>query len=147
MNRKRPTAGDRELVATRAKGRCEYCQSPAKFATQSFAIEHILPTSRGGKTVMDNLALACPGCNGHKYDKTEAPDPVDGGLVTLFNPRQQQWLDHFKWSEDFSHVVGLTPTGRATVSVLNMNRPGIVNIRLALFAIGSHPPPGNRESP
>lgn len=96
---------------------------------------------------MDNLALACPGCNGHKYNKTEAPDPADGELVPLFNPRKQEWQDHFKWNEDFSHVVGLTPTGRATVSALNMNRPGVVNMRLALFVIGSHPPPRDPDDP
>ncbi len=144
MPRKRVTAGDRRIIAERAGELCEYCQSPVKFATQSFAIEHISPVSRGGETVLDNLALACPGCNGHKYNKTEAPDPVDGGLAALFNPRQQRWQDHFKWSDDFTHIVGLTPTGRATVSALNMNRPGVVNIRGALFALGSHPPaPGD----
>jgi len=111
-----------------------------KFATQTFAIEHIQPVSRGGESVIDNLALACPGCNGHKYNKVEGPDPVDGRLVALFNPRAQEWRDHFKWNDDFTHIVGSTPTGRATVDALNLNRPGVVNIRGALFAIGAHPP-------
>ncbi len=35
------------------------CLSLESFATQSFAIEHIKPVSRGGRTVADNLAARC----------------------------------------------------------------------------------------
>ena len=140
MPRPRVSRQDRRVVAERAKGRCEYCQSPEGFSTQAFAVEHFIPLSRGGLSVLENLAYACLGCNGHKYNKIEAPDPADGKLTGLYNPRTQEWRDHFKWSDDFSHIVGLTPTGRATVSALQMNRPGVVNIRRALFAIGVHPP-------
>jgi len=112
------------------------------FATQSFSVEHILPVSRGGETSLENLALACPGCNGHKYTKVEAPDPADGVLVSLYHPRIQKWQDHFRWNEDFTLIVGITPTGRATVNALQMNRPGVVNMRQVLFASGLHPPAG-----
>ncbi len=95
--------------------------------------------SRGGDTVIENLAFACPGCNGHKYNKIQAPDPADGRLVTLYNPRMHRWRDHFKWNADCTRIVALTPTGRATVSALHLNRPGVVNMRRALFAIGRHP--------
>ena len=132
----------RELVAERAHRRCEYCQSPESFATQSFAVEHIRPKSRGGETNPENLAFACPGCNAHEYNKIEAPDPVDGKMAALFNPRLQRWRDHFKWSEDYTEIVGHTPTGRATVRSLQMNRAGLLNIRRALFAMGKHPPAG-----
>lgn len=145
MARKYVAARDREFIAERARDRCEYCQSPAEFATQTFSIEHIIPVSCGGETELDNLALACPGCNGHKYNKTQAPDSVDGKLVLLYNPRKQKWQDHFKWNDDFTHVIGLTPTGRATISTLRMNRLGVVNIRSALFAIGAHPPAGEER--
>lgn len=140
MPRRPVTAQERSRIAERARGCCEYCRSRVDFATQSFSVEHIIPVSRGGETTLDNLALACPGCNGHKYTKTEAPDPVDGTVVPLYNPRQQRWQDHFRWHEDFTCIVGLTPTGRATVSALQMNRPGVMNMRRALFALGLHPP-------
>lgn len=136
----RPPARLRQLVAERARGLCEYCLSPAKFATQSFVIEHIVPASRGGETVSGNLAFACPGCNGHKYNKIEAPDPVDGEVARIFNPRNQQWRDHFRWNDDYTLVIGVTKTGRATVNALQMNRPGVANLRDALFSIGAHPP-------
>ncbi len=140
MARKRPTAQEQAAIFRRAQGRCEYCRSRADFATQSFSVEHIIPISHGGKTTLDNLALACPGCNGHKYSKTQAPDPIDGAIVPLFNPRQQKWRKHFRWNEDFTRIIGLTPTGRATVEALRLNRPGVVNMRRALFTVGLHPP-------
>jgi hypothetical protein len=129
------------VIFRRAHGCCEYCRSRADFATQSFSIEHIIPISQGGKTTLDNWALACPGCNGHKYARIQAPDPIDGAFVPLFHPRQQQqWHKHFRWNEDFTHIIGLTPTGRATVEALRLNRPGVVNMRHALFTVGLHPP-------
>ena len=135
----RVPASLRQLVAERAHRRCEYCLSPESHATQSFTIEHIRPRSRGGATVASNLAFACPGCNAHKYNKIESPDPVDGAITALFNPRLQQWRDHFKWNEDYTEILGLTPTGRATVRALRMNRSGLINIRGALFVVGKHP--------
>jgi hypothetical protein len=37
-------------------------------------------------------------------------------------------------------MAGLTATGRATVAALQLNRPGVVNLREALYRIGQHPP-------
>jgi 5-methylcytosine-specific restriction endonuclease McrA len=130
----------KRTIAERADGRCEYCCSVAEYATESFAIEHIIPLSRGGTSTIDNLAFTCFGCNGHKYNKVTAPDPIDGQLVLLFHPRREQWQDHFSWSTDFTRVIGLTPTGRATVEALRLNRLGVVNLRRLLILIGRHPP-------
>lgn len=58
----------------RALARCEYCRCPAQFATQSFTIEHIEPRDTGGETVLENLAWACFGCNGHKHTATHGID-------------------------------------------------------------------------
>jgi hypothetical protein len=131
----------RRLVAERARGCCEYCRSQAAYATQPFSIEHILSRARGGPTALDNLALACQGCNNHKYDKMEAPDPVGGAPVPLYHPRRQRWEEHFAWSDDFTLIVGRTPTGRATVEALALNRSGVVNLRRLLLQHGQHPPP------
>jgi hypothetical protein len=58
----------------------------------------------------------------------------------LFHPRQHRWRDHFAWNNDATVVVGLSPTGRATVSLLQLNRSGLVNLRRLLVAAGEHPP-------
>ncbi len=131
----------RQQVSVRAGGCCEYCRSQARYATQAFSAEHILLRVQGGATRLDNLALACQGCNNHKYDKVEAPDPVSGQMVPLYHPRRDAWDTHFVWSDDFTLIIGITPTGRATVDALHLNRDGVVNLRRLPYAIGQHPPP------
>jgi hypothetical protein len=59
----------------------------------------------------------------------EAQDPVSGTGVPLYHPRHHRWDEHFAWSDDFLLMIGLTPTGRATVDVLLLNRDGVVNLR------------------
>jgi len=136
----------REIVRP-ARQRCEYCLCPLAFATEPFAVEHILPTVRGGITAQENLALSCSGCNGHKYDKIEALDPESQSLVSLYNPRQHRWRDHFTWDEEYTHLIGLSPTGRATIAALHLNRAGVVNLRWALFLLGLHPPENTEGEP
>jgi 5-methylcytosine-specific restriction endonuclease McrA len=86
----------RRLVADRAGKSCEYCKSQENYAPQPFSVEHIYPQSLGGKSLLDNLALSCQGCNNAKYTKTEARDPVTGQLVPLFHPRHDRWSDRLK---------------------------------------------------
>ncbi len=137
----------RQRVAERAHGCCEYCWSQVRYATQTFSVEHILARARGGMTVLDNLALACQGCNNHKYDKTEAVDPASGQQVPRYHPRRDQWDEHFAWSDDFTLIIGLTPPGRATVATLLLNREGVVNLRHVLYERGEHPPPRATATP
>jgi 5-methylcytosine-specific restriction endonuclease McrA len=137
----------RSLIASRARGVCEYCRCQVHFASEeAFSVEHILPRSLGGEDDLENLALACQACNNHKYTRTQAWDPETGKLVPLYHPRQQSWSDHFAWSSDFLRVVGRTATGRATVEALHLNREGLLNLRRILHKEGEHPPPEPEES-
>lgn len=141
MSDQRVGAALRRVVQARARDLCEYCMSPAQFATQSFTVEHIEPRDSGGETALDNLAWACFGCNGHKHTATHGIDAETGTRVPLFHPRQHRWSDHLAWSEDFSRIEGKTPIGRVTIEVLHLNRTGVVNLRRVLVAGGLHPPP------
>lgn len=67
-------------------------------------------------------------------------DPVSGGEVSLYNPREDEWEQHFIWSEDGLRIVGITAPGRATVVALDLNRERAINIRSADRAVGRHPP-------
>jgi hypothetical protein len=134
------TAHDRKMVAERAGYCCEYCRSQLKFSADSFSVEHVVPRSRGGSDDLSNLALSCQRCNNAKFVSTEAVDPLTGAAVILFNPRQHDWPEHFAWSNDFVLILGLTPSGRATVDKLQLNRPGVVNLRRILCDAGEHPP-------
>lgn len=141
MTRRRVTSRQKRIVRERAGGLCEYCRSQISFSTHDFSVEHIVPLHRGGESTLDNLALACQGCNNCKYTKTTAPDPVTDKLTPLFHPRRDKWTDHFVWSDDSTRIVGRTPTGRATVEALQLNRESLLNFRNILYAAGKHPPP------
>lgn len=129
----------RGQVRETAKGRCAYCRTPEALTVTTFEIDHIVPASRGGATVLENLCLSCPACNRHKSARQSAPDPKTGQTVPLFHPRQQDWATHFAWSDDATRIIGLTPTGRATVEALQMNRPRMVRLRRLWLQMGKHP--------
>jgi hypothetical protein len=130
----------RQLVAERAKFRCEYCQLQQELCPESFEVDHIIPRALGGPTEPDNLCYACPVCNNAKRAQITAQDPRTGRRVQLFNPRRQRWNRHFRWSDDGGHALGNTIVGRATVEALVMNHSRIVHIRLLWAAMGLHPP-------
>jgi len=129
----------RRLVANRGQQCCEYCRTQAQYSADSFTVDHIIPHSLGGSTTANNLALCRHGCNQHKSKRMVAADPVTAILVRLFHPREQRWETHFAWNDDFTHILALTPTGRAIIAALQLNRPGLVNLRRVLYAIGEHP--------
>jgi hypothetical protein len=129
----------RQEVIERAHGRCEYCLT-AQAIVVEMEIDHVVPESAGGPTVTDNLCLTCVGCNGFKLAFQTGPDPETGEHTALFNPRVDQWEDHFAWNEDGTRVLGLTPVGRATVARLQMNRQRMVEARRLWVQAGWHPP-------
>ncbi|MCC7208067.1 MAG: HNH endonuclease [Anaerolineae bacterium] len=129
----------RRQVISRAHGRCEYCQTQQAIVI-AMEIDHILPESAGGETSLANLCLACIGCNGFKLNHQTGLDSETGQEAPLFNPRTQQWREHFAWSPDGASVVGLTATGRATVERLRMNRETVVAARRLWVEAGWHPP-------
>lgn len=126
------------VVQSRAGERCEYCRMHQSLQGATFHLEHVIPRSRGGTSDLDNLAWACPGCNLHKADRVEGADPDTSRAVPLFNPRRDQWADHFRW-RDFQ-IVGLTSTGRATAAAFNLNHARRLFIRQVETAFGLFPP-------
>jgi hypothetical protein len=140
MPAKRVTNQQRLRVRERARGYCEYCRCPDYISHDPYSVDHIIPIVREGTSRLSNLAYACLGCNGEKRAQVMIVDPLTLKSVKLFNPRRQQWADHFGWNEDFTLAIGLTPTGRATVEALALNRPGIINLRRLLRRARKHPP-------
>jgi hypothetical protein len=130
----------REAVFAAANGCCEYCLSQAQFSPSSFSVEHIVPRANAGDNDISNLAMSCMGCNGHKHASQDEVDPLTGERAPLFHPRRDKWSDHFRWSDDCAYIIGVSPTGRATVARLHLNRPGVVNLRVSLRRLGLHPP-------
>ncbi len=129
----------RKETARRANGRCEYCCLSQKGQEAAFHVDHVHPSSEGGETESENLALACVSCSLRKGARLRASDPRTGRNVVLFHPRLQTWAQHFMWKGD--RVGGKTSTGRATVELLKMNRLLAVVIRREERVHGRHPPP------
>jgi hypothetical protein len=127
-------------VRARAGDVCEYCRLPQFTQEATFHVDHIRPREAGGKTRLDNLALACVTCSLRKAARVRARDYPFRRFVRLFHPRRNLWIDHFRWTARW-RVIGTTAVGRATVVALAMNRPRIVAIRRMLAALGLFPPP------
>jgi hypothetical protein len=47
-----------QLVAERARFRCEYCRAPEAIFNLNFEVEHLLPRTEGGEDDELNWALA-----------------------------------------------------------------------------------------
>ncbi len=130
----------REKISKQARFRCGYCLTSEWIVGTPMEIDHIIPVSLGGPTEEANLWLACSLCNDHKGDRIAALDPETDEIVRLFNPRIEDWQEHFAWSSDGERVIGRTPKGRATILALNLNRASLVRARRAWVIVGWHPP-------
>lgn len=129
----------RRQVIERAAALCEYCRTPQRLSPITFEIDHVLPRSLAGATELNNLCLACSTCNGAKHVRTRARDPTSRRTVDRFNPRRHRWERHFEWSNDWSHIVGKTAIGRATVVALDMNNDRIIKLRPLWHKMGVFP--------
>lgn len=82
---KRSAALSRRAVFARDGHRCAYCGSHAD------SIDHVVPRSRGGKNVWENVIAACRPCNLRKRDRT--PEEAGMTLNTMpLAPRELSWI-------------------------------------------------------
>jgi 5-methylcytosine-specific restriction endonuclease McrA len=61
---------NRRAVFARDGGRCQYCAAPAE------SIDHVVPRSRGGEHVWENVVAACRACNTRKRDRMLSETPM-----------------------------------------------------------------------
>ena len=125
------SASLRRFVEERASYRCEYCLLPANVAFFSHEIDHIIAQKHGGITEANNLALTCWRCNRHKGSDLGSFDPKTGEFSFLFNPRAQEWIEHF--TREHLIILGVTPEGRTTVKLLQMNSQDRLTERRRLY--------------
>lgn len=140
MNRAYISAKLKEKVRKSAKFRCGFCLFQEYYSHTTFQIDHIIPIAVGGISIEENLWLVCEPCNQAKSDKVKGFDSITKTTVSLFNPRMQNWNEHFQWTDNCTKIVGKTPTGRVTVVELDLNKERIVRIRQNWVAVGWHPP-------
>jgi 5-methylcytosine-specific restriction endonuclease McrA len=81
----RRTALSRRAVFARDDYRCQYC------GRQADSIDHVMPRSRGGEHIWENVAAACRPCNLAKRDRT--PDEAGMRLLRPCRaPRSTAWV-------------------------------------------------------
>lgn len=135
----------RQAVREKANFLCEYCHSPERLSATRFTVDHVIPKSLGGSDDLSNLALACRRCNERRYNFVAGIDPETQEIVPIFNPRHQQWQEHFVWIKEGVVIQGVTPTGRATCDRLDLNdmrypeNDSIRSTRRFWLQIGVHP--------
>ncbi len=82
---RRRTALSRRAVFARDGYTCQYCGRTAD------SIDHVMPRSRGGAHVWENVTAACRTCNLRKRDRT----PEEAGMrlaTTPRSPRDLAWI-------------------------------------------------------
>lgn len=84
----RHTAMSRRAIFARDNHQCGYCGSPAD------SIDHVMPRSRGGLNVWENVIAACRGCNLRKRDRT----PEEAGMRLSRQPRAPRELSWIVYS-------------------------------------------------
>jgi hypothetical protein len=128
------SAETRRTVLERASGRCEYCHLPQAMALHKHEPDHIVPRQHGGGHGLENLALACIRCNRYKGPNVGSFDPETGKLTRFFNPRLDQWHEHFRLQD--AVILPLTSEARVTVKILRINEPDRVIERRYLLEAG-----------
>ncbi len=78
-SRQNRTTG-RLRILVRDKFRCQYCGK--KGTAFELTLDHIVPKSKGGKMIAENLVAACRPCNNRKADRT----PDEARMPLLANP-------------------------------------------------------------
>ncbi|MBO0721862.1 MAG: HNH endonuclease [Blastocatellia bacterium] len=71
---------NRHRILARDHYRCQYCG--IRGTAFDLTLDHILPRSRGGRTVAENLVASCRQCNSRKGDRT----PEEARMPLLANP-------------------------------------------------------------
>lgn len=66
-NRVKQSPGRREMIFRRCKGECFYCGT--LILEDEFSVDHVMPLSRGGSNLLQNLVAACVRCNNRKGDR------------------------------------------------------------------------------
>lgn len=63
-------SGDVLIRLAKQKEHCHYCGCKLElFGPDKFQVDHFIPLSKGGENSMNNIVIACPGCNREKASR------------------------------------------------------------------------------
>src|SRR5437660_1715735 len=127
----------RRLVVERAARVCEYCLLAEAHHPRSFQVNHVIGEKHGGAAVPENLALTCPECKTAKNTCLGTYDPLTDKLALFFDPRRDNWWEHFILVG--ARIEGLTASGRGTALFFHFNDPDRIEERKGLIADRLYP--------
>ncbi|HEY0334999.1 MAG TPA: HNH endonuclease, partial [Stenotrophomonas sp.] len=82
-----PTLTNTALFARDAQ-LCLYCGQ--QFSRPHLTRDHVLPLSKGGRDLWENVVTACFHCNSRKSNRT----PQQAGMPLLAVPYRPSWIEH-----------------------------------------------------
>lgn len=86
-------------VFLRDRFSCQYCAE--WFPTHDLTFDHVIPRSRGGKTVWENVVSACGPCNRRKGDRT----PEEANMRLNSKPVRPRYVAIMLVGEAHAHQV------------------------------------------
>lgn len=116
---------------------------PQEYDALPCQLDHVRARKHHGPTTVANMALSCLACNARKGPNAAGYDPLTDTLVPLFNPRADDWDEHFRWHGP--QLIGRTPVGRATIDVLGINATNRIAHRRLLIRARVFPPKRSRS--
>lgn len=83
------------FLFARDQYRCQYCGRPGNELRprESLTRDHVVPMSRGGRNVWQNVVTACSTCNTRKADRL----PAEIGMHPLTPPSEPHFV-HLAWA-------------------------------------------------
>ena len=72
-------------IYSRDQNRCQYCGR--QFPRAELNLDHIVPRSKGGTSIWENVVCSCHRCNRLKGGRT----PPEAGMRLIRQPRRPQW--------------------------------------------------------
>lgn len=79
------TKFNRLNIFRRDGGKCQYCGK--NFPKSEFTIDHVIPRSRGGRSIWENVVCACSKCNRKKGGQT----PEQARMKLINKPIKPSW--------------------------------------------------------
>jgi len=79
----------KQNVFARDRWKCQYCD--VKPPVSELTYDHVVPKSRGGRTIWENIVTACQECNAKKADRT----PKEAGMRPRKPPVRPDWVPIF----------------------------------------------------
>lgn len=76
----------RRNIFRRDHGTCQYCGHTGGPLT----LDHVIPRSKEGKTIWENLVTSCPSCNSRKRNHT----PEEAGMHLIRAPRRPRFAEY-----------------------------------------------------